>query len=174
MCRFGQSRQWLCLRALQGTFIYFNYKLFNLTKNQEQTCTTQGYPDTDDGTDCSTDEDKTQTLSEECTPSDPYTEWSQWSACTPDCTNVNDAEERTQTRTRQCKPDPIANEDARCDESNDGVVLEETQNCQANICAVCANFADNAFCAERPNTECVDQEENGATRATCQCKTPYK
>jgi len=141
-----------------------------------QTCNTDpNGPFLDDttGDDCTTNEDKTQTLSEICIPLDPYTEWTQWTACFPECTAPNSVEQPTKTRTRECKPDFIAINDARCDKENDSNSFEETENCAPNVCQVCENFADNAFCAERPNTICVNEEENGVKKATCQCKSPY-
>ena len=102
--------------------------------------------------------------SRQCEKPTPYTEWTQWSSCTPECTAQNDATARTRTRTRKCKND----DDSACVKTE----LEETENCPVNVCQTCSAFTN--YCADRPNTQCVDVEENGVTKASCQCRAPYK
>ena len=108
--------------------------------------------------------ENTNADSQICQKPDPYTLWTEWSACTPDCTAENDATERVRTRTRECK-----NTDGKdCDEKD----YKETEACSVNVCQTCSAFAN--YCADRPNAQCVDVEENGVTKATCQCRPPYK
>ena len=86
---------------------------------QQQTCysdPTGPFADKANKIDCTTDKDKTQTLTEICIPISPYTEWTQWTSCFPECTALNSAEQSIKTRTRQCKPDFIAIDDPRCDQ----------------------------------------------------------
>merc|ERR1712048_1079214 len=108
--------------------------------------------DTELRNDCSKFEDATE--SRQCEKLAVYTLWGDWSACTPGCTSANDPDtKRTKTRTRECKDN---NSECKDDE------LTESATCEVNVCQTCNAFAN--YCADRPNTQCVDVEENNVVK----------